>query len=164
MSKYNVSFVYQSLSDEQKKEIIDFWLENKALPDKSVAEKRVGQVCCVIRDGEDNLVGLSTAFLRDFTAPNNPYFFCRIFIKKENRDEYNLRKSVFQTMYKELKALSAGKAFGLAVVLENISLQKLSASTAFFKKRGYTYHGKSAQGLPMWYIRFDEPKGIFEGL
>jgi hypothetical protein len=164
MDKYRVFFVYKKLTDEQKTVIINFWKKNNALPNEQVAQQRVEEVSTLTLNEKSELIGISTVYSQDFTAPNNPYFFLRVFIQKINRDSYNLRTRISQMNFSNLKKLYASQAHGIVIELENTKLKKLGESSQYFQKRGYRYYGKSPRGLQLWYVRFDEPRGIYEGL
>ena len=84
-----------------------------------------------------------------------------MFIKKEFRGDNALRTKLMQLNFKELKKKYEKNLHGIVVELENEKLAKLGEKSKYFQQRGYTYHGKSPRGLQLWYVRFDEPNGIF---
>lgn len=162
MSPLNIRYVYQSLSDEDKKKILSLWLSERVMS-QEMALNRLNEVSVVIETSDNQIVGVSTVYLQDFISPNNPYFFYRMFIKKEFRGSNLLRTKVMQTNFTSLKSNYSDKIFGIVIELENIKLSKLASSSNYMIKRGYSYYGKSYRGLQLWYVRFDEPKGIFLG-
>lgn len=163
MKGHRIEFVYQNIGERRRMEIIDLWLNAGALV-RQTAEQRVSQVSTMIFDRQDSLVGVSTVYLSDFYIPDNPYFFFRIFIKPSARGSYRLFEEVTKVTFSNLKKNYATQAHGMVIELENRKLEALGANTPYLQKRGYTYHGKSARGFQLWYVRFDEPKGIYAGL
>lgn len=159
MQNLKLLFVFQSLNENQKKEIIDLWIRNGVLNQKQ-AKERVNQVSIVILDKE-TIVGVSTIYVQDFIIPNNPYFFFRMFIEEKHRGSNSLRTKVMQLNFQKLKEIYSAKVHGIVLELENEKLAKLGQKTNYMTKRGYTYYGKSPRGLQLWYVRFDDPKGIF---
>lgn len=159
MQNAEVTFVYEHLSQENKLGVIDLWTRCGVLP-LAEAQKRVEQVSTLITCKE-KIIGVSTVFICDFAAPNNPYFYFRMFIEEAFRGSNALRTQVMQVNFYELKKQYAPHVHGLVLELENTKLAHLGEKTDFMSKRGYSYYGKSARGLQLWYVRFDEPKGIF---
>lgn len=163
MKKYRIDFVYNNLTYRQKQQIITMWLESGVLS-RQVAEQRVDQVSTMIFDQDDQLIGVSTVYAADFCTPNNPYFFFRMFIIPSARGSNLMRTENMQLNFASLKNQHGSQAHGLVLELENPKLAALGTNSTYFSERGYTYQGKSARGLQLWYVRFDEPKGIFAGL
>jgi hypothetical protein len=159
MKNLTIKYVYQLLTEEEKRKIINLWVTSGVLSQHQ-ALQRVEQVSCVILSNFE-IVGVSTVYIDDFTTPHNPYFFFRMFIKQEYRGSNKLRTQVMQLNFQKLKEFHSKNSHGIAVELENEKLADLGAKTNYMKKRGYTYYGKSARGLQLWYVRFDDPKGIF---
>ena len=66
MSESTKSFVFQNVweekSDELARELIQFWIDHKAL-EQAEAERRVDQVAMVVRDAAGTLVAVSTVKL-----------------------------------------------------------------------------------------------------
>lgn len=163
MEKHRIDFVFRNLADSQKEQVINMWLSCGVLS-RQAAEQRVNQVSTMVFDQQNRLTGVSTVYTADFGAPDNPYFYFRMFITPSARGSNEMRKKVMQMNYSGLKKQYASQVHGLVLELENTKLDALAKNSAYFTKRGYTYHGKSARGLQLWYIRFDEPKGIFAEL
>lgn len=163
MKKYQIQFVYQQLTLAQQQQIIEMWLQSGVL-NRETAEQRVKEVSTLVFDQYGELAGVSTVYPADFTSPNNPYFFFRIFIKPSARGSYILLDDVTKVNYANLKKEYANRCHGLVVELENLKFDGLGKRTTYFSKRGYSYQGKSARGLQLWYVRFDEPRGIYVGI
>lgn len=159
MSELSLKFVYQNLSIDEKQNVINLWTQADVLTTEE-AKDRLNEVSLLILDKE-KIVGVSTVYINDFISPNNRYFFFRMFIKEDHRGSNKLRTQVMQKNFQELKKHYDKQINGLVVELENEKLASLGEKSNYFSKRGYTYYGKSVRGLQLWYVRFDDPKGIF---
>ncbi len=157
MQNLDLKFVYGNLKAEDKQNIINMWLSAGVLS-KEEAIKRVEQVSVMIYS-DDFVVGVSTVYPAYLTH-NNPYFFFRMFIKQEFRGT-NIKTKVMQLNFHKLKNKFDDKLNGIVVELENEKLARLGEKTDYFMDKGYTYFGKSARNLQLWYVNFNEPKGIF---
>jgi hypothetical protein len=160
MLNLNIKFVYGALSQKEKEGVIKMWI-NARVVSAEEALRRVEQVSVLILFG-DEIVGVSTVYLDHLSEKDNAYFFFRMFIKKEYRGSNALRTKVVQLNFHELKKISQQRTEGLVFELENNKLAKLGEHTNYMSKRGYTYYGKSKRNLQLWYVRFDEAKGIFK--
>lgn len=159
MQNAEATFVYGHLSPKEKEGVIHLWTRCGVVS-LAEAQKRVEQVSTLITCNE-KIIGVSTVYVCDFAAPNTPYFYFRMFIEEAFRGSNALRTQVMQVNFHELKKQYGDTIYGLVLELENTKLAHLGEKTDFMRKRGYTYFGKSARGLQLWYVRFDEPKGIF---
>ncbi|APW65131.1 hypothetical protein LPB137_04390 [Poseidonibacter parvus] len=159
MIDLNLKFVYQSLTKEEKQDILSLWISSGVLS-KEQAYKRIEEVSTLILNN-NKIVGVSTVYPQYFIRSDSIFFFFRMFIQQEFRGSNSIRKKLMQLNYSELKKRFENKAYGLVVELENKKLDNLGKNTNYMTKRGYTYYGKSPRGLQLWYVMFDEPKGIF---
>lgn len=159
MHSLEYKFVFQKLTEQQKQQIINMWTSERIL-NKEDAIARVNQVA-TIAVHKSEIVGVSTIYLNDFTTVNNPYFFLRMFMTKEFRSNRDFRTVSLKLLFKNLKQQYSNHAHGLVIELENQQLARLAAETPYMRRRGFSYFGKSPRGLQLWYVRFDEPRGIF---
>lgn len=157
ISNLNVKFVYKLLSPQEKEGVLKLWMD-AGVVSYSEAIQRVEQVSTLILF-KNEIVGVSTVYLN--SLENEKYFFFRMFIKSEYRGSNTLRTQVMRLNFQELKTRYENQIKGLAVELENTKLAKLAQETQYMSKRGYTFFGKSTRELQLWYVMFDEPKGIF---
>lgn len=158
----DIQFVYQSLTEEQKQEIIRLWV-NAGVVNADEAVKRVDQVSVIILS-TDKIVGVSTVYPEFLDNDEKPWFFFRMFIEEKNRGSNQLRTQIMQLNFSKLKNVYDAQFQGIVLELENTKLAKLAETTDYMRDRGYSYYGKNSRNLSVWYIRFNEPKGIFAGL
>lgn len=154
-----IRFVYQNLTEEQKKSIIDLWISTGVVSFEE-ALNRVEQASVLILS-ENTVVGVSTIYPGVLKEDEQPWFFFRMFIKKEFRGNNSLRTYVMQLNFTQLIRYYGNLIQGVVIELENTKLSHLGEKSDYFNRRGYTYFGKSRRGLQLWYVRFDEPNGIF---
>ena len=159
MKDINIEYVYKNLTQKKKQEVVELWTSNVVVS-LSEAQRRVDEVSCLIYRNS-TLVGVSTVYKNDFNKKNNPYFFYRMFIREDDRGSNALRTAVMRENFLKLKESYSDSVNGLVVELENIKLARLGSKTSYFTKRGWTYSSLSNRGLQLWFVRFDEPKGIF---
>lgn len=158
MFNLTLKFVYKNLSTQEKQDVINMWINAKVLPENE-AIKRVEQVSVIIFN-DKNIVGVSTIYPA-FLSENNIYFFFRMFILPQYRGSNLTRTQVMQLNFNQLKEFYSSKIKGIAMELENSKLAHLGKNTNYMQKRGYTYFAQSARDLQLWYVDFDNPKGIF---
>ncbi|MBV5320306.1 MAG: hypothetical protein JZU62_01350 [Sulfuricurvum sp.] len=155
-----IQFVYQNLTEEQKNGVIHMWVSAGVLSLQE-AQNRVNQVSVLILS-EGQVVGVSTIYPALLNAGEKPWFFLRMFIQETSRGSNRRRTQIMQLNYTELKQRFSEQYQGIALELENVKLAKLSETTDYMSRRGYTYYGKSSRGLGIWEVRFDTPMGIFD--
>lgn len=155
----DIRFVYQNLTEEQKNGVIHMWVSSGVLSLQE-AQDRVNQVS-VLMLSEEKVVGVSTIYPGLLNAEEKPWFFFRMFIQEKSRGSNRLRTQIMQLNYTELKKRFLEHFQGISLELENVKLAKLSETTDYMTRRGYTYYGKSQRDLGIWVVRFDKPMGIF---
>ncbi len=160
MENLQLKFVYKNLTESEKQKVINLWRSIGVLSEER-AKKRVEQVCLIIINKNDEIVGVSTVYTHYIVEESNLYFFYRMFIKKEYRGSPKIYIKVLQIVYNQLKTHYAQKLNGLIIELENKKIAKLGSESSYMNKLGFTYYGLSSRKLQLWYVRFDDPKGIF---
>ena len=160
MQKLDIKFVYHALTAQEKERVIALWINTNILS-LVEAKRRVDEVSSLILC-EGEVVGVSTVYLAKPYGSEKQYYFGRMFISPEYRGDNSARTRLKQLNFSQLKELHRGDAYGLFLELENQKLAHLGEKTDYMSKRGYTYYGKSQRGLQLWYVDFDNPKGIFK--
>ncbi len=120
------------------------------------ATRRVNEVVLVIRNSQDELIGVTTVYTRDFARPGNVYYYFRMFIRPTERKSYTLLKVAYRKTFIFLDNFQQVemKPYGLIMVMEN---QKLSGKRfeKWLADKGLVYWGKNELGQAVWYRRFD---------
>ena len=162
MQNLDLKFVYKALSSQEKESVIALWT-SVGVVSYAEALRRVEEVSTLILF-ENIVIGVSTVYLAKLQPLDKTYFFCRMFVKEEYRGDNGMRKKLLRLNFLKLKESYADVSCGLVLELENQKFARLGEHTNYMTKRGYTYHGKSQRGLQLWYVDFDEPKGIFSNI
>lgn len=148
---YRLVPVYQNVGPVARQAIIRLWTSNNILP-PHVAEERAKQVLFMIIGPQDDLVGVNTVYIGDFSragwrpVPSGSFYFYRMFIRVQNR----IPRLSFKTLdltYDYLSALpsAASRPQGLVLVTENPKLMKPGAQR-MLQKMGWTPIGKNELG------------------
>ena len=61
---FEITSVWKNITPELEAELVDFWIDNKAIADKKQAALRSKQVVCIAREDGGKIVGVSTAHPR----------------------------------------------------------------------------------------------------
>ena len=128
-NEFKIEIVWQQMTPELSAEVIEFWLEEKALPDIKLAEERVKQVLVVCRENQTNdIVGVATAV--KMAVPrlmNNVVYYYRHFVAETCRKK-NIGTEMLGVSREHLNERFASgqdtSAKGLFTVTESKILQK----------------------------------------
>ena len=96
MEEYLFQNVYQEISEDIRQEIISLWLEAQVLSEEE-AKRRASEVVLTIRNTTGELIGVTTAYIRDFVRPANFYYYMRMFVKSTERKSYGMLKKPTDT-------------------------------------------------------------------
>ena len=150
MNDYVIDFVYQNINESLSNEIINLWVENKAIPLEE-AQRRTKEVACIGRNDQGQLVGVSSVYLQEFPNYGGVYYIYRQFTRLNDRriilSQRLLRKTltslgVFQPKLK-----------GVILVTENAKLLRRSGFR-IFERSGMQHIGKNELGQDIWKIDF----------
>ena len=84
--KPKIEFVYQSLSKDQKEEILNFWISENAL-NEDQAEKRISQIAFTVRDEDGRIIGVSTIVKRNYEPIGKTFWVFRAFVGEKYRQK-----------------------------------------------------------------------------
>ncbi|MEZ0262022.1 MAG: hypothetical protein ACAH80_13505 [Alphaproteobacteria bacterium] len=148
---YRLVPIYRKPDAEAREAVIKLWHANKILPDRKAAEERSKQVVFLIIDPQDNVVGVNTVYVSDFSkakqkpAPAGNFYFYRMFIQPQNRVP-NLSFRTLGFTYDFLNALPvAPRPEGLVLVTENPKLKK-PGSQRLLKRMGWDTLAQNEMG------------------
>ncbi|MCX7098149.1 MAG: hypothetical protein NTV43_09645 [Methylococcales bacterium] len=153
-NNYRLENVYLATSDEQRRAIGAFWLDEKALPHHVRAEQRAHEVVIMVYTADSNeLAGVSTASPR--RAGGRLYYAYRMFLRPQHRVPY-LMWAVITATRNFLAGFNHPKvqAAGMLHINENPKLMK-PGIRRFFLRHGYRYCGKNRHGHDIWVINFE---------
>ncbi len=115
-----IEFVWGNVSDDLKKEVLDFWKSEGAIRDEERAKKRVDQLVAICRKS-DELVGVVT-HMKYFHQPLQNHFHVRRTFVKESERQKGIMKEMFKHVWKafnEQKIYKDEGIVGIMAVLEN---------------------------------------------
>ena len=148
--------VWQKLTPALEAEILQFWLDNKALVEKMQPAKRVQQVVCLARSEEGGIVGVSTA--QPYLVPmlGQPMYQYRNFIAAGARGQqlsiaFLLKAKAVLQAYNQ--ALATPQCLGIILELGNEALAQRQ-DQAHWPRTGFTFIGYTPKGLHLrvWYF------------
>lgn len=143
---YRVVPVYRKADAEAHQAIFKLWQDNKIVPPQ-VAQERVKQVVFMIVSPADEVIGVNTVYVSDFSktkqkAPPGNFYFYRMFIRKQDRVPQLSFKTLGLT-YDYLSAFPAKpRPQGLVLVTENPKLKK-PGSQRLLQKMGWDVIGRN---------------------
>jgi hypothetical protein len=156
VADYLFQNVYQKTPEDIRQEIIKLWLEAQVLSAEE-ARRRASEVVLTVRSDTGELIGVTTAYIRDFVRPANFYYYMRMFVKPTERKSFGMLKKAYRTTYTSLKQhqrSDSREVHGLVLEMENLKFGGPGAAKEL-ATLGPVYWGKNAIGQDVWYHRFD---------
>jgi len=161
--------VWKKITPELEAELVEFWVENKAISDRAQAAERAKQVACLVRSEEGKIVGVSTAHPRIVPRLRQPMYYYRNFIAEAFRGKQlapPFLEKTKQALQDYNLALTKPLCLGIIIELENKSLAAHRNEAQW--NEGFTFIGYSPKGLHLrvWYfegVRLFAPAAIKKG-
>ncbi len=155
---YQILNVYQNMPPHLKQEVVQLWLESKVLS-PAVAGQRADQVLFTIRNPQGRLVGVNTVSLQNFLTEENPYYFMRLFIRREDRGVLGLQFSISKKAREFLERYPHPQSNpkGMIIVAENRKYWRKGARRLLARYHWH-YFGQGPKGNHIWYQNFDGSK------
>lgn len=147
--------VWKQITPELKSELVQFWLDHKAIGDATQAAERVQQVVCLVRSESGEIVGVSTAHPRIVPRLRQPMYYYRNFIAEDFRGK-QLGLPFLQKSREVLQEFNLAQpkpvCLGIILELENKSLAAHRNEAQW--PEGPTFIGYSPKGLHLrvWYF------------
>ena len=155
---YHIEFVFEQLTDDQKKEIIGFWLAEKALTEEK-AKERVSQVALLARDMNGKIVGISTIFKRLYEPIGKTFWVFRGFVSKDFRRHgvvLDLLKSAQSNFNERFNNDQDSDVIGMMLKVQNPNLMQ-GLYQAVTPRTGFVYVGME-DGCHMRICYFDNAR------
>lgn len=166
--KYHFENVWGDKPDPLGKEIKAFWYKWHALPENVDANDRVNQVLYVVRNAEQQIAGIGSAYY-SFVARLEQYFYIyRTFIAPELRRTYIAKDLLlasrnFLEQYNSEQQQQRALGMLLEVGNEVLKYGGVTVKRAVWKDTRFVYIGTSEQGAHLRVYYFDgaliEPPG-----
>jgi hypothetical protein len=147
---YRVDTVFGQMTPPLRGELVQFWLDEGALPDANSAWARTDQAVCIARDAAETIASVNTVRLAPLQGPDDLHYFYRMFTRPRDR-RLELVIGMVRACRNILEAspLRDTRACGFVVVSENPKLQGL-AGHRLLSSKGWKLVGKNVRGLDVW--------------
>jgi hypothetical protein len=146
IDRFQVRWVFGSVGDALRQQIVAFWLREGALPNVDEAWRRTFEVACVLMEGEqEDLAGVCTVAIR-MDDDDRSYGFVRIFIRADSRF-VGLNVRLMERMLEGFIALARepGAPQRLIATIENRKLERRAAQR-ILSRLGFAYIGTAPNG------------------
>lgn len=141
--------VFQETTEDLRGEVVEFWMREGALRDRMEAQRRAHELVYVVRNEDQNIVGVCTTELATSARLQRSVYFLRLFIRRADRTT-GLPQEVIRWAWCLLKQRTPpGGAYGARIIGENRKLAR-PGMMRVFNQRGWKYLGLNAHQLPVW--------------
>jgi hypothetical protein len=143
---YTIQPVWNIVTDDISKEIIQFWSETKAILSDEQRRKRVKQVALIARGPNQKVVGVITTFRRMNSQLGHYFYYLRGMVHTEHEHEGVGRllsegtKAFFNNRFKEGED---SDVIGLFMEVENVYLK---THRNHGNSEGFIFVGKNLRG------------------
>ena len=149
----SVEFIstWGQVTPELQAELADLWARHNALKDPSIAAERARQAVCIARNGEGELVGVGTAFIKVLPRLRQPMYYYRQFFAPDFRGQAQavpFLNHARQILQAHNAALASPESLGVLLELENAKLAT-HYDQAYVAVGNSTFIGYSPRGLQL---------------
>lgn len=148
-SDLTYDIVWQRVDETLTEELATFWLAQRALPSREAAHERARSVAIVARQGDGQIVGVSSVFENRYPKLlNNKLYGYRSFVAPEWRRglvALELAKRVTEHLESEHLAGRGGDCIGIVMVMENPDLAR-GVSLAIDPRLPFVFIGTDDRG------------------
>jgi len=150
---YRLIACHGCLDDAARAEVRQLW---QGVLAEAEAERRLGEVCLLIRDSAGELIGVTTAYRAPFRRHDEIYWFLRMYLVPEHRGTFGLgrRASSWSRDLLLQQAVAEDAAEGVLMVTENPKLWRPGMHRLFYQE-GWRFFGRGPRGNEIWYRRRD---------
>lgn len=142
---FNVQWVFGGITPTLRRQIVAFWLQERALGNPDEAWRRSFEVACVLQDETGNLAGVCTVAI-GMDDHTRSYGFVRIFVRPSSR-RVGLNVRLMERMIEGFTALAAepGGPQRLLATIENRKLERRAAQR-ILARLGFAHIGVAPNG------------------
>lgn len=148
---YNFETVWNKHTPALTEEIIAFWTAENALPTDENAQERAKQAVVLARDGDNRIIGISTAQIRTIHRIGQPMYYFRMYFDAAHRGMHSIKpmmKEALQALSEHNCGLPAPEALGIVIEVENSHLRKRHATAGW--PLDFNFIGYSPRKLPIY--------------
>lgn len=158
---YRLDNVWATKTPEIEAEIIDFWLDSGALPNREESQKRVGQVTVLGRTAaEGQIVSVSSVYPQFNQQLGYSFYYFRCFVAEEHRRAYLARHMLLATQEEFNARFVAGEnlqILGMIIETQSTPLRQ-HRTRAVWSETGFTYIGRNERSEPVRVFYFDDAR------
>jgi hypothetical protein len=156
---YRYEAVWNKHTPSQIEEIIAFWSTEHALPVAEDAQERAKQAVVLARDGDDRIIGISTAQARIVPRIGQPMYYYRMYSAPAHRGQrtgFTLVEKTQRILQDFTQAERSPAAIGIVLEIENAEYRERYPQAAW--PMGFNFIGYSPRSLPIYAYYFPEAK------
>ena len=153
---YRIDLVFGAVTPQLRGELVQFWLNEGALPDANAAWARTGEVVCIARDAAEAIASVNTVYLAPLQGTDDLHYFYRMFTRPQDR-RLELVVGMVRACrtFLEASPLRDPRARGVVIITENPKLQSPAAGQLLSGK-GWSLVGRTERGLDIWRRLFSD--------
>jgi GNAT superfamily N-acetyltransferase len=147
----SIHFLWGALDQQRKNELVDFWLQHRAIADVREAKRRTQEVVCLAIDAEDRIAGVSTVYIVPFGPEKTPHWHYRTFVRPDCRLP-GIAVRILRASLRCLAQIAAsrrGLSAGLVILTENRRLKHPGWHKILIAE-GMHYLGVTPDGMDVW--------------
>lgn len=159
---YRIDAVFGQMTSQLRGELVQFWLDHRALPDANAAWARTDEIVCIARDPAGAIASVNTVYLAPLQGPDDLHYFYRMFTRPQDR-LLELTTGMVRLCREALAAspLRDRRARGVVIVAENPKLQG-PAGHRLLSSKDWVLLGKNPRGFDVWRKLFPGAAGPVE--
>ncbi|MBX2850090.1 MAG: cytochrome P450 [Acidiferrobacterales bacterium] len=140
---YQLENVFEKITEKQRQECVQMWMQHSALPSEQLARQRTDEVCYLIRDIKSGIVvGVNTLYRGNLNNSVEEYFFNRMYIQPEHRSSRLMITGTAAMLCFAKHYLCESGALGIININENSKLSR-PGMQRIFNRLGYRHFGWS---------------------
>jgi hypothetical protein len=159
IGNYRIDFVYGQVTPQLRGELVQFWLDEGALPDANTAWARADQTVCIARDPTGAIASVNTVYLGQLHGTGELHYVYRAFSRPRDRTlALTTGMSSACRDYLAASPLRDPRASGFVIIAQNPKLQS-PAGHRLLSGRGWNLVGSTEHGNEVWRRPFPEAGG-----
>lgn len=150
VGNYQIDPVFGNLTPQLRGELVQFWLDEKALPDANQAWARTNEAVCIARDPAGTIASVNTVYLAQLQGGQGLHYFYRMFTRPRDRTlELVVGMVRICRTFLESSPLRDPRARGFVVIAENPKL-RTPAGRRLLSGKDWTLVGQTNRGFDVW--------------
>ncbi len=143
-----LEILWNDMDEKTKNDIVQFWLNEKAILDETTARERVDQVIMIARDTQQRIVAACTAFETYNEQLENYFYYYRTFVAASHRRSNLARSLIVEARQYFESCFAEGtnvKVIGMFVSIESEVIKRYRNEGIWPNSR-FVYIGKNERG------------------